>query len=296
MKDKTEHRTEEKTIMFLFWEIIFSVIIFFCGIFYAYKFYIFSGQNVDVLPKQSMVGFLGSIVLGTVTLLLVMFFLKKKEKAKKVFYKFIFIFANVYGALSILPVLLNLIIPATWSNILALLITLICMYVWFRKPTIWNHNFLMILGLAGVGGIIGLELREPALIAGLLAILAIYDFIAVYKTKHMVKMAESMIETQTIIGLIIPSNRKDFLEETPKGDTRKRFVILGGSDLAIPLMLATSFIPFGLEKVLIISAFAILGMILSFWLFYSQKAKQAIPALPAISFMSLIGCLLAIAV
>ncbi len=153
----------------------------------------------------------------------------------------------------------------------------------------------MVLGLAGVGGIVGLELREPRLIAVLLAVLAIYDFIAVYKTKHMVKMAESMIETQTIVGLIIPSDKRDFLEPTPKNDTRKRFVILGGGDIAIPLMLATSFIPLGLTKVIIVAVFAILGMILSFWLFYAQKEKQAIPALPAISFMSLIGCLLAIA-
>jgi uncharacterized membrane protein len=105
-----------------------------------------------------------------------------------------------------------------------------------------------------------------------------------------------MIETQTIIGLIIPSDSKDFLELAPTSATRKKFVILGGGDLAIPLMLATSFVPLGLTKSLIVAVFAILGMVMSFWLFYSQKEKQAIPALPAISFMSLVGCSIAIAV
>jgi len=110
----------------------------------------------------------------------------------------------------------------------------------------------------------------------------------------MVKMTEAMIETQTIIGLVIPSKTKEFKEMVPNSETRKRFVILGGGDLAIPLMLATSFIPFGIQKSIIVAIFALIGMALSVWLFYSQKEKQAIPALPAISFLSLIGCVIAI--
>jgi len=286
--------TKNPQYKFLFWETILTILIFALGISTARNFHLFLQQEKIVLPQISAINFIGYLMAGTIAVLLAVFLIRKK-RTRKGFFKFLFVIGNIYGALSVLPGMLNMIFPAYYSNVLAIAITALTFWAWFVKPTLLNHNFLMVVGLAGVGGMVGLQM-SPVIVVIILAILAAYDFIAVYKTRHMVKMAESMIESETIIGLIIPSSEKQFMESVPNSETRRKFVILGGGDLAIPLMLAVSFIPQGMIKVLIVAAFSLLGIILSFLIFYSQKSKEAIPALPAIVFVSLIGCLIAILV
>lgn len=278
---------------FLFWEMILCVLTFALGLYATNSLYLFLQETQTATPQISVAWFLGYFFVGTIMILAVVMFLKRK-KAKKGFYKTMFIIGNLYGTVAILPSFLALFLPIIAANLLWLPITIISFWMWFKKPTVIIHNFLMILGLAGVSGNLGLQLNRPELVAFLLAILAIYDFIAVYKTKHMVKMVESMIESETIIGLIIPFSEKQFLEPVPNSENRRNFVILGGGDVAIPLMLAASFIPQGWVKVLIVSVFALIGIALSFLIFFNQKEKEPVPALPAVSFFSLIGCLIAI--
>lgn len=114
------------------------------------------------------------------------------------------------------------------------------------------HNLLVVGGLAGIGGMLGLTLFPRDVII-LLIILAIYDVIAVYKTKHMVEMAKEMIKKRVILGIIVPEKIMGFRasmidvehDKIParrifKPGEKVKFMILGGGDLALPLLLIVS--------------------------------------------------------
>lgn len=96
----------------------------------------------------------------------------------------------------------------------------------YLYPKWYVIDLVGILLGAGVASIFGISLTIiPCLI--LLTVLAVYDAIAVYKTKHMVTLAKSFMETKLPILFEIP--RKE-------GDPR----IMGMGDAVIPAILAVS--------------------------------------------------------
>ena len=198
-------------------------------------------------------------------------------------FKAVFILAVFAGASQILSSLM--------PDMIALILTIILILFWLKKQIILIHNLAMVLGLAGIAAFLGLSLAPETVIA-LLVILSVYDFIAVYKTKHMVRMAEEMISARAILALIIPRQFADLkinLKEIRPGG---KFLILGGGDVAFPLLLCVSLAPQGITGSLIVAAFALFGIFTSFYLFISQKVRQPIPALPPIALFSIIGFLL----
>ncbi|MCZ2845672.1 MAG: presenilin family intramembrane aspartyl protease, partial [Candidatus Bathyarchaeota archaeon] len=125
-----------------------------------------------------------------------------------------------------------------------------------------------------------------------------YDFIAVYKTKHMVKMAKSMIESRAILGIVIPKKFIDFkkrLQDVEIGGDKKDCLILGSGDIIFPLILSASLLPQGIVKSGIILIFSIVGLFFGFILFL-KLGKKPMPALPPLALSSIIGYAIAIAI
>lgn len=207
---------------------------------------------------------------------------KRLEKGRKVFFKAAFFLSVIFGGLITLS--------AFTFDLLAAIIIIILVLAWQKEAIILLHNSLIVISVAGIGAVMGREFT-PLTVASLLALFSVYDFIAVYKTKHMVKMAGEMIKTRAIMGLIIPfsfSDLLDSLEDKSKGE----FMVLGGGDLAFPLFLTSAVtIHYGAGYALIISGFILLGLLGSFLLFTGQKEKEPIPALPPIALGSLVGYL-----
>jgi presenilin-like A22 family membrane protease len=106
---------------------------------------------------------------------------------------------------------------------------------------------LGILLCAGVGSIFGIAVGIiPALV--LLVLLAVYDAISVYRTKHMITLAEGVISLKAPILFIIPKRRDySFIREglavrgdgEGEGKERGAFVI-GMGDLIMPTILVVS--------------------------------------------------------
>ena len=113
----------------------------------------------------------------------------------------------------------------------------------------------------------------------LLAVFSVYDIIAVYKTKHMVKMARDMMEAGAIFGLIIATKKP------------KDFMILGSGDILLPLILSATVAAYSILGAVIISLFAAAGLFVTHLLFSNQKRRKPMAALPPIATLSIIGYL-----
>ncbi|MDI6591987.1 MAG: presenilin family intramembrane aspartyl protease [Patescibacteria group bacterium] len=234
------------------------------------------------LPQIPFWKFIFYFLLATLFIFLISRFLKFK-KGKGILFKIIFVLAVFWGGI----LLLSVWIP----DLFALILMTILVFWWWKKPSVLNQNILIILGIAGVGSVLGLSL-EPLMVVILLIIFSIYDFIAVYKTKHMIKMAKEMIEAGAILALVVPPNisgLRESLEEVKPGG---KFLILGGGDVVFPLLFSASLIPFGILKSAIVASFALIGLFVGFYFFAKQKVRQPIPALPPIAFFSIIGFLI----
>jgi len=96
----------------------------------------------------------------------------------------------------------------------------------------------VILG-AGSASIFGISLDiVPTLL--LLVVLLIYDYIAVYQTKHMVALAEGVMDLRLPILLVIPKRWKySFLSEKFDKEEREAF-FMGLGDAVMPTLLVVS--------------------------------------------------------
>lgn len=249
------------------------------GILAALKFKEVSEIQAIEIPRTSWWQFIFNFALATVSLLLIIRFLKFK-KGKEIVFKFLFLSATFFGGWFVLSLWL--------SDLLALGLIMFLIFWWIKKPLVLAHNILVILGIAGVGSIIGLSLESWMVIA-LLVVFSIYDFIAVYKTKHMVEMAKEMVESRAILGLIVPQTISGFKEELKEVKPGGEFLILGGGDIAFPLIFSASLVSSGIFSSLIVALFSLLGLFVGFCFFLKQKVRQPIPALPPIALFSIIG-------
>jgi len=265
-----------------FWEAVMFSLCLGLGIITALKLGKFLEIQKVSLSPVSFWQFLFYFLFATFFILAVCFFLKFKKRKGAIF-KAIFVLA-VFGG--------GLICLSLWMfDALALILLSILIFKWFKKPVVVLHNTIVILGLAGVGAILGLRMT-PWLVVALLIILSVYDFIAVYKTKHMVKMAKQMLAEQAILGFVIPQKISDFKESLKEIKSGGKFLILGGGDVAFPLVLCVSLLPEGIINSLIVGVFAFIGLFVSFYFFISQKTRKPIPALPPIALFSIIGFLI----
>ena len=93
---------------------------------------------------------------------------------------------------------------------------------------------------AGVSALIGISLSVIPIIV-LLLLLAVYDAISVYKTKHMVTMAEGIMDLKLPILFVIPKHRAySFRKESfGEGEEREAF-FMGLGDAVMPTLLVVS--------------------------------------------------------
>ena len=236
------------------------------------------------LPKLSLQDFLFSFLFITFFVLLFISF-KKASKFKELIYRGFFLITCFWGGMTVL----NLFMPAFG----VVLIMGILIIMWLEVPTVWAHDILITLGLAGTASFFGLGI-SPSIVIMLLVIFSFYDFIAVYKTKHMVAMAKEMIDKKVILGFIIPKEIKFFKNGLDKVKPGGNFLILGGGDIVFPNLLAVSVVPFGFLKALIIVLFSLIGSLFSYWIFINQKNKEPIPALPPVALFTIIGYFVAL--
>ncbi|MDK2911688.1 MAG: hypothetical protein PWR29_645 [Methanolobus sp.] len=120
----------------------------------------------------------------------------------------------------------------------------------YKFPEWYVINIIGLIIGAGASAIFGISLSILP-VAILLALLAIYDAIAVYKTKHMIDLAEGVMDLRLPILFVIPRHMKySFIEDSFKkeeGQKREAF-FMGLGDAIMPTILVVSANVFLVQK------------------------------------------------
>ncbi len=128
----------------------------------------------------------------------------------------------------------------------ALELAVLLTYLLWRFPEWYVIDVAGVLMCVGLTAILGLSFGIlPALL--LLAMLAVYDFIAVYKTKHMIALADTVMAESLPIMFVIPKHwgysflvkRKSLKEQIDSGE-RRDALFMGLGDVVIPGALVVS--------------------------------------------------------
>lgn len=148
----------------------------------------------------------------------------------------------------------------------------------WRFPEWYVIDIAGVLMCVGLSAILGISFGIlPALL--LLVLLAAYDFIAVYKTRHMIELADAVMAESLPIMFVIPKHwdysflkkRKSLKEQLASGEARDA-LFMGLGDVVIPGALVVSafqFLPsnphlFGLEGDVAVSLLTLLGGVVGF--------------------------------
>ena len=138
-------------------------------------------------------------------------------------------------------------------------------------------NAAAILATAGVGVIFGISLGVLPVIIMLL-LLSVYDYIAVFKTKHMVKMAEVLIKSDLAftVSASIGKGKPRFSEQ---GERNR--IDLGTGDIVAPVMFEVS----ALNISPLASLFVFIGACIALvaLMYFAMRKKVVLPALPPIT-------------
>ncbi len=141
------------------------------------------------------------------------------------------------------------------------------------KPSF--KNAAAILATAGVGVIFGISLGPLPVIIFLL-LLSVYDYISVFKTKHMVEMAEYIVKKD----LAFTVTSKEIIEG------KERRIDLGTGDLIAPVIFEVSVLSYSPAA----TVFIFLGAFISLavFLLLVWRKRMVLPALPPLVFGMLV--------
>jgi presenilin-like A22 family membrane protease len=137
------------------------------------------------------------------------------------------------------------VMAAFMSPLLAIAPTLVIMLLLHFYPEWYIIDAFGILVCAGISSLFGVSMTIPPTLL-LLVVLAVYDAISVYKTRHMISLAEGAIKMKAPLLFVVPKSRDysfriDQEISNSSEETKKRGAyFLGLGDAIIPTILVIS--------------------------------------------------------
>ncbi|MBR9690209.1 hypothetical protein GOV08_00840 [Candidatus Woesearchaeota archaeon] len=252
------------------------------------------GERPDVDSKTAFFYIIFAVVFGTSLLLLLIHF--KQVKIWKAWF-FLAVFLTM-------AVTIEVFISSFAAYLLAFALAVYKIY----RTNFYVQNISEILMYTGIA-ILFVPILNVFWMAMLLLAISAYDAYAVWKSKHMIKMANFQTEAKLFAGLTIPykhhkdTHKSEIKVSIPKAadfkavEKQERVAILGGGDIAFPLLFSGTVMqsliidnsiskPIALLLTLIITVFVTFA--LSFLLTYGKKDKFY-PAMPFLSAGCFIG-------
>jgi presenilin-like A22 family membrane protease len=195
----------------------------------------FEDPNDPMIPVYYVI----AIVLFTFIVLYII--KKKRENVVK------YIFIGAVGFTIFYVILIIALVFDTGALALAASAALaaVLIYLLLKKPEWYVVDATGVLVAVGVIGILGISLNILPVVM-LLVVLAVYDAISVYGTKHMVALADGVTQMKLPILLVIPKKKgysylsqKPLRQQLDDGDEREA-MFMGLGDVIIPGILAAS--------------------------------------------------------
>jgi presenilin-like A22 family membrane protease len=137
-----------------------------------------------------------------------------------------------------------------------------------HKEDLLLRNIVSIIAIAGAGSLIGISFGVAPILL-FVTLLAIYDFIAVFKTKHMVALGKAVTKENLAFTVAMPTKEHKFE--------------LGNGDLVIPLVITSSILANGFfNNNILVAMLCLIGSYvgLVFSIYIVKTKKIALPALP----------------
>jgi len=164
-----------------------------------------------------------------------------------------------------------------------LVVTLLLILRYSNRKNIAIRNLVSGIAIAGAGAFLGISLGLLPVLAFAI-VLAAYDIIAVFYTKHMVTLGKQSLENNYAFTIAMP--------------TKKHKFELGNGDLVIPLMISASILvngPFNNNALIagLCLVASYIGLVLS--IYSVAKWKKPMPALPPQVTLTVIVILLGLA-
>lgn len=263
----------------------------------------FKEVGMQVFPEPEKVSnviiYLGLILLITLVILIIAKYgLKKIIRAMILFAVFVTILYVFYPLLwKLVPwgivigellIDIPLILGLGWAGVLT--------YCLWKRPEWWVVDVTGVVVAGGIASIFGLSFHIlPAMI--LLIVLAIYDAIAVYKTKHMLELADSVVELRLPVLLVVPRKpgysflKQPRIKEQLAGKEEREAFFMGLGDLVIPGILTIS--AFRFLGSIIIAYSTLFGALIGFFILIKFVARgRAHAGLPLLNGGALLGYLI----
>ncbi len=248
-------KTDLKTAVLLL--IVFIVTIVGTVLFAIYILSSLSTLNVKLYstPTESLM-YLGYLIIALLVGTILTLFAIKRKMFKIM--KIIFIIVSGLILLSFFSFLL----PAIFAITAAVVVE----FYYYKYAGRMGRNVVNILIFISVGSIIALDLGFlPSVI--LTAVIAVYDYIAVFKTKHMITLANGMKDLAYFSAITLAAIKKNAK------------IMIGGGDLIFPAVLVTATFLYSPIAGFYVFVGAVAG--LAVLLLTGQKKK----AYPAMSFI-----------
>jgi presenilin-like A22 family membrane protease len=207
---------------------------------------------------------------------------------KKQVIQVIILFAIGYTAFFIFVPLFSLLLPDFYSIVLAIVCAVALVVCLYKFPEWYVIDLCGVIVGAGAIAIFGVSL-SVFLVILLLLVLAVYDAISVYKTKHMIDLADAVMDLKLPVLLVVPKIRKysliketKSLKEKLKENEERDAFFMGLGDIVMPgILVVASYhsISNGLLVALSVLAGTIIGFLLLMTFVIKGKPQAGLPLL-----------------
>ena len=165
---------------------------------------------------------------------------------KKQFIQVIILGSIAYTSLFVFYPLMSSVVPYPISLLLSMAASGILVVALIKYPEWYVINLCGIVVGVGAIGILGISLGVFLVVVMLIG-LAVYDAISVYKTKHMIDLADAVMDLKLPVMLVVPKTRtysmikdtKGLKEKLEEKEEREAF-FMGLGDIVMPGILVVS--------------------------------------------------------